>query len=88
MNSVQIPNAKGRRSPVITMLIISLVLGGAVFLLNRVITASANTSDYSLALATYPNISGSGIGTCQFCHTNNVPEFKSIRPGLQRIGPG
>jgi len=87
MNSVQnSEKKKGGRSPVITMLIISLVLGGAVFLLNRVITASANTSDYSLALGTYPIISGSRIGTCQFCHTSSIPNLNPYGKAYKALG--
>ena len=72
-------NVQGRRSPITTILIISLVLGGAIFLLNRVITASANTSDYTLILGTYPTISGSAIDSCLLCHTTNPPSLDGYK---------
>ena len=90
MSPEQNYNGRGRRSPVTTILIISLVLGGAIFLLNRVITASANTSDYALIRDTYPNIIDSRIDSCSLCHTSSVPllnPYGSAYAGLGRDNP-
>ena len=84
----EIPRGKGRRSPITTILIISLVLGGAIFLLNRVITASANSSDYSLAMGTYPQIAGSRIASCSLCHTSSIPNLNPYGAAYKALGRG
>ena len=88
MVTEQIPNEKGRRSPITTILIISLILGGAVFLLNRVITASANSTDYSLAMGTYPQIVGSRIASCSLCHTSSIPNLNPYGKAYKALGRG
>ena len=85
MSSEQNPN--GKRSPIITILIISLVLGGGIFLLNRVITASAASSDYALMLGTYPNLSGSRIDSCSLCHTS-APLLNAYGAAYKALGRG
>jgi hypothetical protein len=87
MDTEQYPTGKGRRSPVVSILIISLVLGGAIFLLNRVITASAASSDYVLMLGTYPNIAGSRIDSCSLCHTS-APNLNPYGAAYKALGRG
>jgi len=57
-----IPNPKRKLTPITTILIISLVLGGAFFVLGQVITASANRSDVSLETGT-PTVDPTATGT-------------------------
>lgn len=81
-------NGQGKRSPFTAILIISLVLGGAIFLLNRVITASANSSDFSLAESTYPNIVGTRIDSCSLCHTASIPSLNPFGSAYKGLGRG